>query len=203
METFDLMALALRIWVLFLIAGLLILTLLLLFKRLRRALGRVISGSKEKSASAEEAGGAGEGATATAGKVSEVIADSAAATLALPASPQSPFPSLTEQQTVFEQLAGLPQFCRLQNGSLVEWSTGASIAPCDCHRSDYPTPHLMLRWPGDSSGVGIVSQRALTALLDSHLAWARQLGADKAIVPGSSAAASASTTAVTHLNGRI
>ncbi len=63
-----------------------------------------------------------------------------------------------EQQTALDRLSQLPQFHRLLDGTLVEWGSGARVAPCDC--SLPPVPHLMISW-GPKQQQGIVTKSGL------------------------------------------
>jgi len=63
-----------------------------------------------------------------------------------------------EQQAALDRLSQLPQFRLLTDGTLVEWGSGARVAPCDC--SLPPAPHLMISW-GPKRKQGIVTRNGL------------------------------------------
>ncbi|MDA8256714.1 MAG: hypothetical protein M0Z99_13925 [Betaproteobacteria bacterium] len=63
-----------------------------------------------------------------------------------------------ERQAALDRLSQLPQFRLLTDGTLVEWGSGARVAPCDC--SLPPVPHLMVSW-GPKWKQGIVTKSGL------------------------------------------
>ena len=91
-------------------------------------------------------------------------ADNEAASSAAGATPvhfgidPSDYADADEQQAALERLSQLPQFRRLPTGTLVEWSSGAHITPCDCRLP--PVPHLMIAW-GPQNVQAIVSRQGL------------------------------------------
>ncbi len=77
----------------------------------------------------------------------------------------SEYADATEQQAALDRLAELPQFRRLAGGTLVEWGSGATITPCDCHLP--PFPHLMVSW-GRNNVQAIVTRQGLAHYLAYH-----------------------------------
>lgn len=75
------------------------------------------------------------------------------------------YADVAEQQAVLDRLSELPQFRRMMDGTLVEWGTGAHIAPCDCRRP--PVPHLMICW-GTDWAQGVVTRNGLAHYLAYH-----------------------------------
>lgn len=65
--------------------------------------------------------------------------------------------TFTDQQDALGRLCELPQFCRLMDGTVVDWSSGAQILPCDCR--ELPS-HLMVSW-GTDRAVRLLTQRGL------------------------------------------
>ena len=75
-----------------------------------------------------------------------------------------------EHRAALDRLGQLPQFCRLTDGTLIEWGSGARIATCDC--SLPPVPHLMISW-GPTWVLGLVTK----AGLDRYLAYQERVAA--------------------------
>jgi hypothetical protein len=65
--------------------------------------------------------------------------------------------TFADQQDALGRLCELPQFCRLMDGTVVDWSSGAQILLCDCRES--PSPHLMMSW-------GVSARAELTVVRD-------------------------------------
>lgn len=68
------------------------------------------------------------------------------------------YATAVEQQTALDRLSQLPQFRRLNNGTLIDWGSGACIEACDCPLP--PLPHLMISW-SPRRAQGIVSKSGL------------------------------------------
>ena len=75
------------------------------------------------------------------------------------------YADVAEQQAALDRLSELPQFHRVMDGTLVEWGTGAYIAPCDCRQP--PVPHLMICW-GRDRAQAIVTRHGLAHYLAYH-----------------------------------
>ena len=88
----------------------------------------------------------------------EIVITSAATEPLNPGIDPADYATAEEQQTALDRLSQLPQFHRLLDGTLVEWGSGARVAPCDC--SLPPVPHLMISW-GPKRKQGIVTKSGL------------------------------------------
>ena len=58
--------------------------------------------------------------------------------------PEDPLFDSIIQKRAIERLLALPQFRELLDGTLIDWSTGAVIRPCDCNQTSQP--HMMVKW---------------------------------------------------------
>jgi len=88
----------------------------------------------------------------------EIVITSAATDAVYPGIDPVDYATSDEQQTALDRLSQLPQLHRLLDGTLVEWGSGARVAPCDC--SLPPVPHLMISW-GPKRKQGIVTKSGL------------------------------------------
>jgi hypothetical protein len=88
----------------------------------------------------------------------EIVITSAVTDAIHPGIDPADYATADEQQTAMDRLSQLPQFLRLTDVTLVEWSSGARVAPCDC--SLPPVPHLMISW-GPKRKQGIVTRSGL------------------------------------------
>jgi len=52
--------------------------------------------------------------------------------------------TFADPQDALGRLLELPQFCRLMDGTIIDWVSGAQITLCDCR--ELPSPHLMVSW---------------------------------------------------------
>lgn len=109
----------------------------------------------------------------------EIVITSAATDAVYPGIDPVDYATADEQQTALDRLSQLPQLHRLLDGTLVEWGSGARVAPCDC--SLPPVPHLMISW-GPKRKQGIVTK----AGLDRYLAYQERVAAG--LLAGSPAA---------------
>lgn len=74
----------------------------------------------------------------------EIDSKSAATDAVYPGIDPADHATAAERQAALDRLSQLPQFRLLTDGTLVEWGSGARVAPCDC--SLPPVPHLMISW---------------------------------------------------------
>ncbi|MCM2306451.1 MAG: hypothetical protein NDI91_03140 [Sulfuritalea sp.] len=88
----------------------------------------------------------------------KIVITSAATDAVYPGIDPVDYATADEQQTALDRLSQLPQIHRLLDGTLVEWGSGARVAPCDC--SLPPVPHLMISW-GPKRKQGIVTKSGL------------------------------------------
>lgn len=79
-----------------------------------------------------------------------------------------------EQQAALDHLAGLPHFCRLEDGSLFDYLHGSRVVPCKCGRLS--AFHLLVRYgQGSRRGITLVSRGAVRQYLAVQDAIAAQL----------------------------